>query len=117
MTTGDAQPSLSPAEAAERARFTEPDGEVHRANREREARHAQLIAFRVSPTLRAALEGAAAEAERSLSQEIRYRLERSLYAPRMLEETMRVVLSAVKAGVSAEQIARLIEIHMESFKR
>jgi hypothetical protein len=120
MTTGDAPPPLSPAEAAERAQFTNPDSEVSRAAREREARQAvpsELIAFRAPPALRAALEAAAEAAQRTLSSEIRYRLQRSLIIPSMLGETRRLVLAAAKAGVSAEQIAKLLEIHTEGIER
>jgi hypothetical protein len=124
MTDRDTPRPLTREEAAARAEFTDaladPNSELSRISRKRWAQQnppPELIAFRVSPALREALEGAAAEAERTLSAEIRYRLERSLHVPRMIEETLRLVLSAVKAGVSAEQIARLIEIHMESLKR
>jgi len=73
-----------------------------------------VVTLRLTPSLKAELEAKARASGRTLSDVMRDRLS---HDHTRLTETVRLLTSAIKARVGHAEIERLIEIHMESFKR
>jgi hypothetical protein len=83
-----------------------------------------MVTLRLPSSLKAALETAARSSDRTVSGVMRARLSQSDTITPMLEERvrqaeerLRLLTSAIRAQLPHEQIERLLEIHMESFKR
>ena len=77
----------------------------------------ELVAFRMPIRLKAELEQSASASGRSLSGEMRFRLEQGAMTNRMQAEMISLLTSAVDAEVPHEQLKKLIKIHMESLER
>ena len=108
----DEQSRADPAAAYDRAQFeaalADPNSPLRKAADKRLEEMSQaweLVGVRLPPALKAELQAAARQARRSLSAEMRLRLQQGTGGG----DSLRLVLAAIRARVPHEQIERLIE--------